>query len=83
MKLVVDDYERDRITLEYKLYKSFYVEGDTMTDCFKRMYECERRARYCSGTSYRFRDDSIQEKYKEWKQYGVTLEMYYGNATVD
>ena len=83
MKLVVDNYERDRITLKEEFYKSFCVEGDTMTDCFKRMYESERAARYCNGTSYRFRDENIQKAYKEWKQHGVTFEMYYGNATVD
>ncbi len=62
---------------------TFTVEGGTMEDCFKKAYTSERSLRYCSGYRIQFRDAAVHKAYQQWKCSGVTLEMFYGNATVD
>ena len=62
---------------------TFAVEGDTLEDCFRKAYPSERSLRYCSGYRIQFRDSTVQEAYQKWKQHSVTVEMFYGGATVD
>lgn len=65
-------------------YKHYVVSGDTEVDCFKKIYaDYVRPLRYCSGYSIVLDDPSLDKRFREWKEHGVTVEMFYGNATVD
>ena len=66
-----------------KIYKIWKVSGNTLDECFKSAYPTERSYRYCTGHSIRFVDPAIHAKYLEWKQCGMTMEDFYGSATVD
>ena len=59
------------------------IIGNTLEECFKKAYPYERSLRYCNGYWTEFEDKDINSKYKEWKRTGVSIEMYYGNGTVD
>lgn len=48
---------RDKVT------KSWWVEGDTLEDCFKTVYPSERSLRYCYGYSIKFRDTKAAKKF--------------------
>lgn len=65
------------------VYQQWAVEADTLEECFKKIYRSERSNRYCNDRYIRVIPDSINEAYKAWKVHGVTIEMYYGNGTVD
>lgn len=65
------------------LVQTYTIEGDTLAECFQRVYALERSSRYDNGRRYEFENESFASKYQDWKQRSVTLEMYYGNATVD
>lgn len=66
-----------------KIYKTWKVSGNALNECFKNAYPTERSYRYCIGYSIRFVDPAIHAKYLEWKQCGMTMEYFYGSATVD
>lgn len=67
-----------------KVYKRFTVTGETEEECFKKIYTgYERSLRYCSGYYIELDDPQQHDRYQGWKQHGVTIEMYYGNGTVD
>ena len=66
-----------------KVYKSWWVEGDTIEDCFIKTYPSERSNRYCYGYRIKFDDSDIDDKWQEWKHSNVTPKLYYGDATVD
>ena len=59
------------------------IKGNTLEDCFRKVYAMRRSARYDSGRKYKFQDVSLEDKYNDWKQKNETIEMYYGSATVD
>ncbi len=61
----------------------FKVRGKTLKECFEQAYQTDRSNRYCSGYRICFKDPEIQKQYESWKHTGVTMEMYYGSATVD
>ena len=84
MKLIIDEI-CNTFETRWKdhVVRTFAVEGDTMEDCFRKAYPSERSLRYCSGYRIRFRDAAAHEAYQEWKQNGLTMEMFYGSATVD
>ena len=83
MKLTVLTELEDWRTGKKKVWKRWEVEGDTLEDCFKAAYPTERSYRYCNDTTIRFENPDTHRKYLEWKRHGVTVEMFYGNATVD
>lgn len=68
---------------EDKLVKVHTITGDNAVDCFKRVYALERGARYDNVRRYEIADSNMEREYQEWKKHGVTIEMYYGSATVD
>lgn len=59
------------------------ITGETEEELFKAAYPFQRSLRYCNGYSIRFQDAELNKKWKTWQHTGVTLQMYYGNATVD
>ena len=84
MKIAVNEI----IHWSYNHYKDELVEvhtitGDNVVDCFKRVYALERGARYDNARRYEIADSNMEREYQEWKEHGVTIEMYYGSATVD
>lgn len=66
-----------------KLVQVHTISGNTIEDCFKRVYALRRSARYDSARRYDFEDSHLESKYKEWKSGYETIETYYGSATVD
>ena len=83
MKLAVLTLIEDWQTGKKTVYKRWEVEGDTMEDCFKAAYPTERSYRYCNDTNIQFENLDVHQRYLDWKQHGLTFEMFYGNATVD
>ena len=83
MTLGVTEYREDWRTGKKSVYKRFQISGQNDIDCYKKMYDNERSARYCSDVSYRFDDPACDSDYRKWKQHGVTIEMFYGGGTVD
>jgi len=78
------EYRRDDRTFKRIPYRAFTVIGDTEEECFTKIYTGHiRPSRYCSGVYYYINDAEQQKRFDEWKQHGITFEMYYGNATVD
>ena len=59
------------------------IIGDDAGECFERVYALERGARYDNARRYEIADPNMEREYQEWKKHGVTIEMYYGSATVD
>ena len=66
-----------------KLVKTHTIKGNTLEDCFHKVYALRRGARYDSARRYGFVDESLEEKYKKWEKETETIERYYGSATVD
>ncbi len=65
-------------------YKHYTVTGENEVDCFKKIYSYYvRPLRYCNGYSITLDDPALDEHFREWEQHGVTVELFYGNATVD
>ena len=66
-----------------KLVKVHTISGNTVEDCFKRVYALRCSARYDSARRYNFEDASLEKKYAEWESGYETIETFYGSATVD
>lgn len=58
------------------------IEGEDFDTIFRKIYAMERSDRY-SHNYYKFRDFDVGNAYQNWKSANVTIDMYYGNATVD
>jgi len=84
MKLVVDEICNTFATKwKDRVLATFTVCGKTMEDCFEKAYPHERSLRYCSGYRIQFRKPTAHKEYQKWKDNGLTMEMFYGNGTVD
>lgn len=59
------------------------VQTDTKDALFRKVYAMRRSARYDSSRRYEFETRALEEEYRDWKDKNETIEMYYGNATVD
>lgn len=59
------------------------ITADTFEECCLKIYKLERSARYNNFLHYVFIDSNIKKAYQEWKKNGVTVELFYNNATVD
>ena len=59
------------------------IKGNTLEDCFKRMYALRRSSRYDNARRYDFNDPELETRYNDWKRKNETIEMFYGGATVD
>ena len=70
---------------DYKdvLVHTHIVKGETQEQCFAKVYALRRSIRYDSQRRYEFADTGLEEKYSEWVKANETLELYYGNSTVD
>lgn len=80
----VMEYRYDWHTGKRNPYKSHEVSGDTEAEMFKNFYAgFVRPNRYCSDVSNEFVNPEVQKRYEEWRKTGVTIELYYGNGTVD
>lgn len=66
-----------------EIYKTHIVKGNTLKECFPKVYDFERSARYDNARRYEIADPELHKAYQNWKQTGVTIKMYYGSATVD
>lgn len=78
------EYINDWRTGKDNLYKRYAVTGGTETECFKKIYTGYiRPSRYCNDRVYKLDDMEQQKRFQDWKQHGITIEMFYGNGTVD
>lgn len=66
-----------------ELVKSYIIKEKNITECFRKIYIMRRSGRYDNARKYNFEDPSMEEKYQQWKTKNETIEMFYGNATVD
>ena len=66
-----------------EIYKTHTVKGNTLEECFPKVYAFERMARYDNARRYEIADVDLHETYLKWKVHGVTIDMYYGSGTVD
>ena len=85
MKIVVDEILNHFSITKGKdqIVKTHIVESDSVEDCYKKIYALERESRYDNYRRYDFRDLDIKNSYQNWRQHGVTIEMYYGGGVVD
>lgn len=84
MELTIREVVNDHRT-KYKdrVLETHKVVGNTIEECFKKAYPYERSLRYCSGYYIRFETTELYKQFVEWKKTGVTIDMFYGNGTVD
>ena len=66
-----------------ELVQIHIIKGNTLEDCFHKVYALRRSGRYDSARKYKFEDSSLEEKYQNWKEKNETIEMFYGSGTVD
>lgn len=59
------------------------ISGDSLKECYEKIYKLERSARYNNYLRYKFIDIEAEKVYQEWERDSVTIEMFYGNATID
>lgn len=59
------------------------ISGDNLKECFEKIYKLEKSARYNNYLRYKFIDAEMEKMYNEWERDSMTIEMFYGNATVD
>lgn len=59
------------------------INGKSLKECFVKVYDYERSARYNNYLYYDFEDLEIKKAYYEWKKTGVTIDMFYGGGVVD
>lgn len=79
------------IEIEYKNPRSIYCKDNLIwrgseESIFKRFYEENNSLRYCNGSYYKFKDNQIDLKYREWLKSlskATRFKMYYGNGVVD
>ena len=84
MTINITEYIYDNWTNRQKPYKHYSVTGENETECFKKIYTgYVRPIRYCSGYSITCDDAEQDQRFREWQKHGVTIEMFYGNGTVD
>lgn len=85
MKIVVNEILNDWIITKGKdkVVEQHIVEGENFKDIFPKIYAFERSSRYDNSRRYDITDKDIKAAYEDWKQYGVTIEMYYGGGVVD
>lgn len=67
---------KDRIT-------SQVISGADFKECFEKIYKLERSNRYNNYVRCDIVGEDIKQLYQEWKKDGVSIDLYYGNATVD
>lgn len=59
------------------------ISGVNLEECFEKAYKLERSARYNNYMHHKFADLDVEKAYKEWCVNGITIDLFYGNATVD
>lgn len=65
------------------IIKEWQIEKETKDEIFKEAYDSVISLRYCNGYWVEFVNPAIQKEFEEWQKTKVTIEMYYGGATVD
>ncbi len=86
MKIVVKEIYQDWRTKAEKVMETNTVEAESLEKAFEKAYPYERSLRYCRDHFIRIFDEagnSLMDKWQEWKKTGLSISLYYGNATVD
>lgn len=66
-----------------KVVRVHRIVGNDLDSCFQRVYGLERSSRYDYQRRYEIRDSKQQSQYQDWKAGNLTIDLYYGSATVD
>ena len=66
-----------------ELVHTHIITGETIEECFKKVYGMRRSGRYDSARRYDFEDMELEEKYIQWKSRNENIEMYYGSGIID
>lgn len=86
MKIIVKEICEDWRTKSERVMETNTVEAESLEKAFEKAYPYERSLRYCSGHFIRIFDEagnSLMDKWQAWKKTGLSVSLYYGNATVD
>lgn len=86
MKIIVKEIYRDWRTNAEKVMETNTVEAESLEKAFEKAYPYERSLRYCNDHFIRIFDEAgnnLMDKWQEWKKTGLSISLYYGNATVD
>lgn len=66
-----------------KVVQVHRVVGNGPDSCFRQVYGLERSARYDSARRYEIQDPELEDRYRNWLRGNLTVDLYYGSATVD
>ena len=84
MQIIVNEiFNHPYLTSGKDRISKHIITADTFEECCKEIYKLERSARYNNYLWYDFIDMNVKKAYQEWKRNGVTVELFYGSATVD
>lgn len=84
MKIIVNGiFNHPYLTSGKDTINKHIIVADTFEECCVEIYKLERSARYNNYLRYDFADPNIKKAYQEWKINGVTIDLFYGNATID
>jgi hypothetical protein len=78
--IVKSTYNHAYLTSGKDVIKYHTITGDNLQECFKQIDKMERSARYNNHLFYEIIDKDIKQKYSERE---LSIDDYYGNATVD
>jgi hypothetical protein len=84
MQIVVNEiFNHPILTRGKKQINPYVISGNSLEECYTQIYKLEKSARYNNYKWYEFIDLDTEKLYQEWKKDGVTIDLFYGNATVD
>lgn len=66
-----------------KVVQVHRITGNDLDSCFRQVYGLEWSTRYDSARRYKIRDPELENKYRNWLEGNLTVDLYYGSATVD
>lgn len=67
---------KDRITNKV-------ISGADFEECFEKICKLERSHRYNNYVKCDIVGEDIKQLYQEWEKDSMTIDRFYGNATVD
>ena len=76
-------YNHPVLTYGKTRIRKIIIAGETLNECYHKIYQLEKSARYNNYLYYHFIDSELEKNYWKWKQDSITIDLYYGNSTVD
>ena len=84
MKIIINEiFNHPVLTYGKPRINKIIIEGNTAKECYNKIYQLEKSARYNNYLYYKFIDAIDEKNYFQWKKEGLNIELFYGNSTVD